>query len=206
MIRSRGVTCVAAMLVGLGAGVRAVHAQKPGKPFKSPLKNFTIIAPRIPYGTKIQKENSKDDGTVSFFGDAGDLRRIDYFRAPAGKTAPMDSTEQQALYHRSLNALLKSNTGSSLLSERAYTLDGTGMLLALVAFPEGSTVVESFTGKREDSVRGILIFARKDFLYALHAELLDNVLERKKDPLPPEELLRRAELYLPELYRSMTFH
>jgi hypothetical protein len=180
-------------------------AQRPGKSFESPLKNFTVLVPQFPFGTKVKKQNDKNGGTVSFSGDLGHARRIDYSRLPPDTPVPTDSTEQQASYGRVLKILLESNP-SSLIVEKPYLLDKIPMLFAIVSFPEGSHLANAGTGKRMDSVRGLLFFVRGAFLYVLHAELSSGVFSQPGEgQLAPEELTRRAELFLPELYRSITF-
>jgi hypothetical protein len=201
---SRALTAVVIGLV-LGLGATTLRAQEPGKPFSSPLKNFTVMVPEFPFGTKVQKQNNKEGGTVSFLGAAGHAWRIDYTRLPTGTTVPMDSTELQAFYHKALEDLLHANP-STLLSERAYTLDDAMMLLALVSFPAGSHLQNAASGKRMDSVRGLLIFAHAGFLYMLHAELAANVFNRPGEaPLAVEELSRRAEIFIPDFYRTIRF-
>ena len=199
--------CLCAVVIGLvlGSGSTPLYAQKPGKPFKSPLKNFTVMVPEFPFGTRVQKQNDKDEGTVSFLGGAGHALRIDYARLPTGTTFPTDSTELRAYQHKVLERLLLANP-SSVLSERTYTLDDAPMLLALVSFPAQSHLQDASSGKRMDSVRAVLIFARGDFVYTLHAELAANVFSRKDAaPLSVEELSRRAERLIPDFYRSIKF-
>ena len=191
--------------MALGLGAAPLYAQNPGKPFKSPLKNFAIMIPEFPFGTTVQKQNSKEGGTVSFLGVTGAVRRIDYTRLPTDIALPTDSTELQALYHMALDDLLRANP-SSLLTERPYTLDNAVMLLAPVSFPAGSHLQDAASGKRMDSIRGVLIFARGGFMYLLHTELSANVFNRPEElPFPLEELNRRVEIFIPELYRSITF-
>ena len=203
---------VVAISMVLGLGAAPVSAQKPGKPFTSPLKNFTVLVPDFgsvglgTRGTRIQKQNDKDGGTVSFMNDAGRLLRIDYKRLPTGTTLPADSTDLQAFYRKALEDQVLRTSPSSALSERAYTLDGAPMRLAVVSFPAGSRLLDAVTGKRMDSVRALLIFARGGFLYTLHAELVADIFDPPgKTPVTVEELNRRAENWLPNFYRSMTF-
>ena len=55
-----------------------------------------------------------------------------------------------------------------------------------------------------DAVRGVLVFVRGGFVYVLHDELVPPAANVGK-VIPPEELNRRAELFLPQLYRAITF-
>lgn len=210
--RLKYLAVVATSLV-LGLGAPPLYAQKPGKLFTSPLKNFTVVVPDFGSlgfgtdGTKAQKQNSKDGGTVSFMNGAGRLLRIDYTRLPTDTILPTDSIELQAFYHKALEDQTLRTNSSSLLSERAYVLDNASMLLALVSFPAGSTLQDAVTGKRRDSVRAVLVFARGGFLYMLHAELVADIFDPPgKAPVETtEELNRRADNWIPSFYRSMTF-
>src|SRR3989442_12261064 len=42
------------------------QGQKPGQPYVSPLKNFSITVPNYAFGTKVQKSNKGDGGFVGF--------------------------------------------------------------------------------------------------------------------------------------------
>src|SRR2546425_5749007 len=44
------------------------QGQKPGQPYVSPLKNFSITVPSYAFGTKVQKSNKGDGGFVVFIG------------------------------------------------------------------------------------------------------------------------------------------
>jgi len=210
--RLRDVVVVAISLV-LGLGATPLHAQKPGKLFTSPLKNFVVVVPDFGSlglgtdGTRVQKQNNKDGGTVAFMSGAGRLLRIDYARLPTGTILPTDSIELQAFYHKALADQILRTNPSSLLSERAYALDDVSMLLALVSFPAGSNLQDAVTGKHRDSVRAVLSFARGGFQYMLHAELVADIFTPPGEtPLAMEELSRRADNWIPDFYRSIKFN
>jgi hypothetical protein len=201
---------VVVISLALGLGATPLYAQKAGKLFTSPLKNFTVVVPEFgsvglgPDDTKVQKQNNKEGGTVSFMNGAGRLLRIDYTRLLTGTTLPTDSAELQVFHHKALEDQILRTNPSSLLSERAYVLDDAPMLLALVSFPAGSSLQDAVTGKHMDSVRAVLIFARGGFLYMLHAELVADIFHRPgKAPLTVEELSRRADNWIPNFYRSI---
>src|SRR3989442_9737190 len=46
----------------------SLQGQKPGQPYVSPLKNFSITVPNYAFGTKVQKSNKGDGGFVVFIG------------------------------------------------------------------------------------------------------------------------------------------
>src|SRR2546427_13268568 len=62
------------------------QGQKPGQPYVSPLKNFSITVPNYAFGTKVQKSNKGDGGFVVFIGGFWGLERIGYLRV--GSAAP----------------------------------------------------------------------------------------------------------------------
>ena len=64
---------------GQCASTEGRHYQR-SKQYVSPLKNFTVAAPNMCLGIKIQTANDKNQGMVSFFSDIGQLNRIDYVR------------------------------------------------------------------------------------------------------------------------------
>lgn len=161
----------------------AVHAQKPGQPFVSPLKNFTVPVPDFAFGTRVQKSNNRDGGLVAFISGFGDLQRIDYVRLAAGTLAAQDSTARLGAYERALDGVVRANRGE-VLTREPLSVAGDPMFYALVRFPEASQVVVGATGKRQDSFRGMLVLARGEFLYTLSVEagsVLDQgaTLEKK---------------------------
>jgi hypothetical protein len=206
------ITTLAGVLLTLPAAPSL--AQKPGDTFQSPLKNFTIPVPQMNFGTKVEKRNSKDEGSVSFIGGAGDSRRIEYVRLPPNAPA-LSNDEQQAGYERMLRGLVESNKNSAIVMQKPYVLDDVPMLMAVVSFPGGSHLMDQRTRKHLDSTRGLLFVARNGFLYVLHYELTDGLfglLKGKpesegtgKAELGVDELTRRAERTLPQFYRSITF-
>src|SRR2546426_9716483 len=62
------------------------RGQKPGQPYVSPLKNFSITVPNYAFGTKVQKSNKGDGGFVVFIGGVGGLGGIEDGRV--GPPAP----------------------------------------------------------------------------------------------------------------------
>ena len=182
-------------------------AEKPGKTFKSPLNNFTIPVPDLGMFTtdvKVQKRNSKDEGTVSFIGDSGRLRRIDYRRIPEDVIV-LTGDVQQAAFTRMLRALVENNAQSVVVAQKPYEMDGVPMLLAVVTIPGASMFMDAATKKRLDSTRGLLYFVRSRFSYELHAELTDGTFGNSRTPPSADELTTRAERILPEFYQTIAF-
>jgi len=147
----------------------SLQGQKPGQPYVSPLKNFSITVPNYAFGTKVQKSNKGDGGFVVFIGGFGDLERIEYVRVDSAAIAAQDSATRLLLYEGVLDNVVTANHAQILAAE---PLSGPGetQLYALVQFPEASQVVDGKTGKRMDSFRGVLVLTRGAFLYMLYVE------------------------------------
>jgi hypothetical protein len=177
--------------------------QRPGKTFESPLKNFSIVVPDLPFGTRVEKRNGKDEGTVAFLGDFGQAQRIDYMRVPA-QSPPLAEAEQQEAYARVVKGLGESKRGE-VVADRPYTVDGVSMRLAIVSLPGGSHLADQTTRKQLDSVLGVLVLVRNGFLYVLQYELVPPAANVGREPVPSEELNRRAELFLPQMLHAITF-
>ena len=181
-------------------------AQRPGQRFDSPLKNFSVIVPD--FATRVQKSNTKTDGTVSFLGLFGDLRRIDYAHLEPEALealATLDSTQKQRAYQQVLQVVL-STSRNELLTQEPVRFDALDMLVALVSFPEGSHLFDAVSGKRLHSVRGLLLFTRGGFQYTLSIEVGDALLRRPEErQAPTEELAKRAIALLGEFYQTIAF-
>ena len=183
-----------------------VLAERAGRTFKSPLNNFTVPVPDLSlFGSDVhvQKRNSKDEGFVSFVGDMGRRRRIDYARLPPDAN-PLTSDDHQAGHEHILKRMIDSNAQSVVIAQKPHEFDGVPMLLAVVRFPGASAMMDASTKKPHDSWRGLLFFIRSRFAYVLHAELTDGATEVRKPP-NAEELTNRAERHLQEFYRTIAF-
>lgn len=202
MHRRKAAMAILALLVALGSA--PLQAQKPGKSFVSPMKNFSVVVPNLTFGTRVDKQRDKEGGMVSFTGGVGDLCRIDYRRLPADFKVPDDDVTRMDFYRSMLEPLLQGNR-SSLLSEHSATLGGQPALFAVVSFPGGSHLMDMKTNRRLDSVRGIAVFARGSFVYLLHTELAASAFNPASGPPSAEELGRRAETELPAFYATITF-
>ena len=145
-----------------------LSGQRPGEPYISPLRNFSVPVPKFVFGTRIQKSNNRDGGLVVFMGGMGDLERIDYARLPAGPLATQDSAARLQGYGNALRAMVQTNH-AEVVALQPLSLSGDAVLYALVRFPEASQVMEG--GKRMDSFRGTLLLVRGDFLYQLAVEV-----------------------------------
>lgn len=193
----------AGIVMMLLAHAEPAWSQKPGQTFQSPLKNFSIVVPDLPFGTRIEKRNGKEEGTVAFLGSFGHAQRIDYMRMPADSPT-LGEAEQQEAYARVVKGLSESKSGE-VVSDRPYTVDGASMRLAVVSLPGGSHLADQKTRKQFDSVLGVLVVVRSGFLYVLQDELVPPVANVGRDPVPREELDRRAELFLPKMFQAITF-
>ena len=183
-----------------------VLAERAGRTFESPLNNFTVPVPDLSlFGSdvRVQKRNSKDEGFVSFVGDTGRRRRIDYARLPPNAN-PLTSDDHHAGYERILKRTIESNARSAVIAQKPHEIEGVPMLLAVVLFPGASALMDARTKEPSDSWRGLLFFIRGRFAYVLYAELTDGGTELRKPP-NAEELMKRAEKNLPEFYRTIAF-
>ncbi len=180
-------------------------AVSPGKPFTSPLKNFSLVVPTLPFGTRAREDHTKDVGSLRVLGESGDLRRIDYARLPPSAIPPTDAAGQVALGEQSLQSLIASHP-STLLSKEPLQIDGLDVLFALVLFPEGSHLQDSSSGKRLNSTRGLLFFTKGGFQYVLYVEVSGGIFAIGKPPRDPGAMARVAKGLLEEFYRLITFH
>jgi hypothetical protein len=182
-------------------------AEKEGRTFKSPLDNFTVPVPALGMFTsdvKVQKRNTKDQGSVSFIGDTGRLRRIDYRRIPADVIV-LTVDAQQAAFLRMLQALVAANAQSVVVAQKPYEIEGVPVLLAVVTIPGASMLMDAATKKRLDSTRGVLYFVRNRFSYELHAELADGTIVNSRKLPSADELTKHAEQVLSEFYQTIAF-
>lgn len=193
--RQCALTCAAILLLP-----KALFSlQKPGESFQAPLKNFTVLVPNLPFGTKVQKKNDKDLGMVSFLGATGDVRRIDYQRLPPDFNIPTDSITLRRFTETALISLLEPNHGT-VEADSAISLPDQEAWFALVHFPNASRLVDS-TGTRLDAVRGLLLFVRQGFAYTLSVE--PGVM----DTGPGHQLnAPYAIAMLTKFYGSIAFH
>jgi hypothetical protein len=178
-------------------------SQRPGQTFQSPLKQFSVVVPDLPFGTRVEKRNTKDEGTVAFLGAFGHAERVDYMRMPVD-SPPLDGAAQQDAFARVIGGLAESK-GGEVVADRPYELDGIPMRLAVLSLPGGSHLADQKTGGQLDSVLGVLVFVRSEFLYSLQYELVPPVANAGRERLPVEELNRRAELFLPQMFHAISF-
>jgi hypothetical protein len=172
--------------------------QKPRQSFESPLKNFSVVVPELPFGTSIEKKSGKDGGTVSFLGATGDIQRIDYQRLPPDFAIPTDSASLQRFAESALQSLLTPYHGT-VLADSALKFVDQDAWFALVNFPHAARVVDS-TGQRRDATRGLLLFVRNGFGYNLHVE--GGVMDT--GPGHPLSVPHALEL-LSRFYQTITF-
>src|SRR5207249_10758476 len=84
----------------------SLQGQKPGQPYVSPLKNFSITVPNYAFSTKVQKSNMGDGGFVVFICGFGDLERIEFVRVEFALSAAQDSAMTLRLYEGALDNIL----------------------------------------------------------------------------------------------------
>src|SRR3989442_14274539 len=74
------------------------QGQKPGQPYVSPLKNFSITVPNYAFGTKVQKSNKGDGGFVVFIGGVWGLGGNEYVGWGSAAIAPPESPNRRVSF------------------------------------------------------------------------------------------------------------
>lgn len=170
--------------------------------YTSPLGNFSLPIPKSMLGTKLDESNDNLGGYVSFHGYGGGLDAINYQHIPTDFAETFDDpVRRDHAYSSYLHDVLlrdwvrQISANAKILHEEFLDQNDGRELFAVVDVPEGSPLVDGFSGKRYDSTRALLIFETAGFMYALHYEIrrtlqqgdtfsLDNnTLERGRDSL-----------------------
>ncbi|GAA0852912.1 hypothetical protein [Aliiglaciecola litoralis] len=145
--------------------------------YYSPLNNFSVPL-RKAMGLRIQDQNDADGGRVSFPDDWGYLEAITYVRIPAADSAMFTATETRDQAYRTfiseyaMPVLFRSvSNEAEIIHEEFLGESSSRNYFAIVNIPNGSVTVDVKTNKRLDSVRGLLIFDKKGFIYMLESEM-----------------------------------
>ena len=160
-------------------GCSSLKGTVSGDRYQSPINNFTIEIPNF-FDMKIQDEYHKEQklGRVSFIaGMYGVLWAITYQQLPANfETTFKDNEKRDSVY----SSFLKSFAIPSLFSpvsqdtrilhEEFLGEDENRSYFAAIFIPEGSTMFELKQNKRLDSLRGLLIFEKRGFIYMVEQE------------------------------------
>lgn len=187
--------------------------------YTAPLKNFTAryqLTGEVSGGPCCQRgvgdsfDKRSGIGTLSLYNEYGALNGVVYSRIPPGASESL-SAQSLGDWLRAvpLSMLEERGVRPEILREQAGEFGGRTAWVAVVSIPGGSVISRKnwLTGEesRLDSVRGFVVFAREDFVYALMTEI--NVIGwggrpgRSYDP-------DSWDLFMPELehfYSGMAF-
>jgi len=147
-----------------------------GDTYQSPLANFTVPLPSW-QGLQISDKSDSDSGRVTFFADLGQLRAVTYLRNPADSESVFKGEERDTAYKGFLKVYIwpslygRAPKGAQIVHEE-FVGDGDGRAyFAVVNIPEGSTLTDVKVNKRRDSVRGLIIFEKRGFMYMVEQEM-----------------------------------
>lgn len=148
-----------------------------GGRYQSPLNNFIIELPNWP-GLKIQDQTDNEGGRVSFHGDFGSLWALTYLRLPANSDSTFkDNEKRDSTYSNFLKTFAvpslfsPASQGTRIVHEEFLGERENRAYFAVVSTPEGSALVDLLQNKRFDSVRGLLIFHKRGFMYMVESEM-----------------------------------
>ncbi len=146
--------------------------------YTSPLKNFSVTFPSG-MGARLDQVSNQDGGMVSVHDDFGALKAINYERLPANASVVhQDPARRDAAYRSFLHDYMVPtwfkpvSPNTSILHEKFVNMGAENEYFAVVKIPEASSMVDGKTGKRFDSQRAVLVFAKNGFMYMLSHELL----------------------------------
>ena len=172
-----------------------------GGVYQSPLKNFTVVIPIVGPGLKIQDRNDNKGGRVSFLNDFGSIVAITYSRLPNDLEPELkDNKKRDAVYSGFLKTVVvprlfsRVSPDARVVHEEFRDDDDNRAFFSVVSLPGGSVFVDEKQNKRLDSIRGLLIFHKGDFIYMLENEMgLTNIFVNKVNPpsmapLTPKQL------------------
>jgi hypothetical protein len=115
---------------------------------------------------------------VSVLDEMGNNQGVTYVRLPATADAVRDDPEKRDAAYRgfvhdyALPALfVPVSPGSRVTHEEVLGSGPERAFFAIAVLPEASSVVDGNTGKKWDSVRALLVFDEKGFMYMLHSEI-----------------------------------
>jgi hypothetical protein len=169
-----------------------------GGRYESPLQNFSISLPNWP-GLKVEdKSDSMTGWRVSFTSDFGDLWAITYLKVPADlKPRLHDPAQRDIAYSGFLknyvmpDIILPASPRATIVHEEFLNEDNNRTYFAVINIPEASAMMRG--NKRLDSVRGLIVFSKNDFMYMLEDEM-NTMAEEIKFGQINSSSLNRARL------------
>ncbi len=178
--------------------------------YYGPLDNFVVPLPKL-VGLRVQDESDPSGGMVAFHGDLGGNRGVTYVRLPEGMGAAMsdaarrDATYRSFVHDYALPSLFRrASLQAKIVWEEPVNQGAERALFAVVDIPGASTLLDAKTNKRLDSVRALLVFQRRDFIYMLSDEL-NSALESVDPAALGNERLLAARVALEAMRAEMSF-
>lgn len=170
-----GTIGVVAITVGCATTKGTVSADR----YHAPSNNFSVAIPF--HAARIQDDSDETGGYVSFVGLYGGLSSVYYERLPAEVKAIVDDASRRNevfrvyLHQQALpNIFRRASPRSLLLHEEILSEPADRPYFVVVNIPEASRTFDVKKNQRLDSVRGLLIFGRGDYLYMLAEEMGSN--------------------------------
>lgn len=186
---------VFALLSLIVVGCATTNGRILGGRYYSPINNFTLELPNW-LGMQIEDGNFDNaGGRVSLHGDMGNLWAITCLRLPANAESTLkDDEERDAEYSRFLknfampSLFRQASKDARIVHEEFLGESENRAYFAVVSIPEGSAMFDLKKNKRLDSLRGLLIFDKRGFMYMVESEM-DNIFS-EVDPssLNPKQL------------------
>ena len=156
--------------------------------YHAPLGNFILL---LESGNeRIQDRNDERSGMVSVLDGMGNNKGVTYIALPAGAEATLgDPAKRDSAYRGFVHAYALPELFRPISAQSAVVHEefiGSGLdraYFAIAVIPEASSVLDTRTGKKWDSVRALLVFDKNQFIYMLHSEI-NTVF----DPVDPASL------------------
>ncbi|MDX8412110.1 MAG: hypothetical protein R8K46_09630 [Mariprofundaceae bacterium] len=185
--------------------------QKSVEEYSSPLDNFSVPIPEG-VGRRVQDENDKDGGSVSFHDDFGNLKSIFYIRlSPETLKIQNDPEKQRANLKSFLNDFAMSrlfmpiSPNASILYQEPTHLGEDNAYFAIVDIPGGSTMFDVKAKKGYDTKRGLFIFVRGKFIYMLSSGENPKVFDLGGVPKSLDKLMEQEKGSLLSFSSEITF-
>jgi len=127
---------------------------------------------------RVQDRNDERSGLVSVLDDMGNNSGVTYVLLPANAEAVrsdparLDAACRGFVHEYALPALFRPVSPQSKIVHEEFL--GTGpdrAFFAVATIPEASSIMDLKTGRRQDSVRSLLVFDKNKYMYMLHSEM-----------------------------------
>jgi hypothetical protein len=178
--RKPALACAAAVFFALvSAGCGTLSGKIVNGEYIPPLQNFSVtIPPGFTSGQLAMVQDSYVDayggkaGTATFSNVLGGLRSVWYFPiALVPDAASHGKDAYRGLFKGPIfgGIILPNIPRATYVSEEFIDFNAREAFFAVVDMPEGSNVAVG--GRRQDAVRGFVVFATKDYFYMLVSQI-----------------------------------